>query len=120
MLDEILVRVRRLKARWLAMLNEILVRVRRLTRRSRRYRRVFDSRDGQWVLNDILKESGVGREVFVPGGREGDRQTAHNAGARRVGLRLIYILTMTEADAIHLAKQETAYGEDEIEDAEAA
>jgi hypothetical protein len=37
--------------------------MRAIIQRNGRYRRVFGSAEGQWVLNDLLRVAGVGRPV---------------------------------------------------------
>lgn len=49
---------------------------------------IFDGNmQGQLILESLIRR--FGGKIFVPGGLEGDRQTAYNAGARSV---LDYIL----------------------------
>lgn len=39
----------------------------RFNRKRRRYRAVFETPDGQWVLNDLARQVGLAGTPFVPG-----------------------------------------------------
>lgn len=62
-------------------------------RRQARYRAVFGSEDGQWVLRDISRRGYIGREVYA-----GDPlDTARNAGMRRLALMILKAIDENEA-----------------------
>lgn len=66
---------------------------RKLIGRRTRYRRVFDTEPGHWVLKDMRKFCKIGQDVLVPGD---PHQTAYNLGMQRVYLRIQSIMKMDE------------------------
>lgn len=73
-----------------------------LWRRRDDYRRVFGTPEGRRVLADLLREAGLREELLAPGDPLG---TGHGLGRRRVGLHIVAILEMSDAEIMRLVGQ---------------
>ena len=74
----------------------------RLKERQQRYREVFESENGKWVLGDIAKESGFGQD---PHTRGDPHTTAYLVGRSWPILHIRAVLDMSEAEMAVIVKQ---------------
>lgn len=71
-----------------------------IVRRNGRYRRVFGSAEGQWVLNDLLRVAGVGRPMVHVSAEEA--LAAENR--KFLALHITSILNMPDAEIMRRAQ----------------
>lgn len=76
----------------------------RLNERRQRYRNVFESEDGKWVLADIVRECGFGQDPFREGRSHGD--LGYYVGRQFPALHIRAILDMSDAELAALVKQQ--------------
>lgn len=80
---------------------------RRLGERQRKYREVFETGEGPWVLADLIRECGFGQD---PHTRGDPYTTAYLVGRAFPMLHVRAILDMSEAEIARMVK---AYEEEE-------
>lgn len=74
------------------------------------YRRAFDGKEGLWVLHDMLRACRVGLSVAG----SGDALSAYfNDGQRRVALRIVSLINMTDEEILRLAGKDKETPDDE-------
>ena len=76
---------------------------RRLKERRQRYREVFESEDGKWVLADLMQTCGYGQDPHSPGD---SHTTAYLVGRQFSVLHIRTILDMSDAELAVLVKQQ--------------
>lgn len=73
----------------------------RMKERQQRYREVFDSENGKWVLSELVKTCGFGQDPHTPGD---PHTTAYLVGRQFPVLHIRSILDMSEAEMAVLVK----------------
>lgn len=76
--------------------------------RNGRYRRVFGTKEGEWVLNDLLKVAGVGRPEITSD--MGEALARENR--RFLALHIATILNMPDTEVIRRAQTTNYLGDD--------
>ncbi|WP_022729769.1 hypothetical protein [Fodinicurvata sediminis] len=84
----------------------------RFLRLRRAYKRVFAGNDGALVLGDLCEQGNLNAQVHMPGDPQ---ETAFRDGQRRMALRILGFLNMSEADAQKLARQATIHEEESFD-----
>lgn len=74
----------------------------RLVGRRQRYRNVFDSEDGKWVLADLATDCGYMQDALVP---DKPDATAQNLGKIWVVIHILKIMRMSEEELSVIVKQ---------------
>lgn len=74
----------------------------KILRRNARYRAVFNTPDGQWVLRDLLRSAGVGKIA------ENNPNLTFNDGKRFLALHIATILNISDAEMLKRMQQTTS------------
>lgn len=83
--------------------------IRRILTRNGKYRRVFGTDDGQWVLNDLMKLAGIGRpDITMDAGEALARENR-----KFIPLHIATVLNLSDTEIVRRAQQSNVSGDDD-------